>query len=69
MLKEEFRANTLQVQHLEEEFALLMAAADMAFDESHPMDFSLEQLNERVDAKKHNIGELESQWYNKDSPF
>ncbi|EOY11953.1 Coiled-coil domain-containing protein 22, putative isoform 1 [Theobroma cacao] len=62
VLKEELGASALQVQHLEEEFGLWKAAADMAFDESHPMEFFLEQLNKQVDAKKHNIGELESQW-------
>ena len=64
VLKEELTANTLQVQHLEEEFGLWKAAADMAFDGNHPKDFFLELLNERVDAIKHNILELESQWYN-----
>ncbi|XP_022716694.1 coiled-coil domain-containing protein 22 homolog isoform X1 [Durio zibethinus] len=62
VLKEELGANTLQVQHLEEELGLWRAAADMAFDESHPMDFFLEQLNEQLDAKKHDIQELELQW-------
>ncbi|XVF03607.1 hypothetical protein REPUB_Repub05bG0007700 [Reevesia pubescens] len=69
MLREELRSNTLQVQHLEEEFGLWKAAADMAFDESHPMDFFLEQLNDRVDAKKHDIEELESQWYSFQKPL
>ncbi|TYH35002.1 hypothetical protein ES332_D13G163300v1 [Gossypium tomentosum] len=61
-LKEELRANTLQMQHLEEEFELWKAAADMAFDENHPMEFFPEQLNKRIDAKKHNILELELLW-------
>ncbi|KAB2048969.1 hypothetical protein ES319_A13G145800v1 [Gossypium barbadense] len=61
-LKDELRANTLQMQHLEEEFESWKAAADMAFDENHPMEFFLEQLNKRIDAKKHNILELELQW-------
>ncbi|XVE50886.1 hypothetical protein DITRI_Ditri01bG0199400 [Diplodiscus trichospermus] len=69
VLKEELVANTLQVQHLEEEFGLWKAAADMAFDETHPKDFFLELLNERVDAKKHNILELESKWDAFREPF
>ncbi|GMJ11584.1 hypothetical protein like AT1G55830 [Hibiscus trionum] len=62
VLKEELKANALQMQHLEEELGLWKVAADMAFDESHPMDFFLEQLNKQIDAKKYNILELESQW-------
>ncbi|XP_039012228.1 coiled-coil domain-containing protein 22 homolog, partial [Hibiscus syriacus] len=62
VLKEELKATTLQMQHLEEELGLWKVAADMAFDESNPMDFFLEQLNKQIDVKKHNILELESQW-------
>ncbi|XP_038996723.1 coiled-coil domain-containing protein 22 homolog [Hibiscus syriacus] len=62
VLKEELKANTSQLQHLEEELGSWKVAADMAFDESHPMDFFLEQLKKQIDAKKHNILELESQW-------
>ncbi|XWS11387.1 hypothetical protein CRYUN_Cryun38cG0079500 [Craigia yunnanensis] len=69
VLKEELIANTLQVQHLEEEFGLWKEAADMAFDESHPNEFFLELLNKRIDAKKHNILELESQWDAFRKPF
>ncbi|XP_039032906.1 coiled-coil domain-containing protein 22 homolog [Hibiscus syriacus] len=50
------------MQHLEEELGFWKVEADMAFDESHPMDFCLEQLNKQINAKKHNILELESQW-------
>ncbi|OMP06937.1 hypothetical protein COLO4_07734 [Corchorus olitorius] len=38
------------------------AAADIVFDESHPLDVFLEQLNDQVDAKKHKIADLESKW-------
>ncbi|KAK8490535.1 hypothetical protein V6N11_055763 [Hibiscus sabdariffa] len=62
VLKEELKAYTSQMQHLEEELDLWKLAADMAFDESHPIDFFLEQLNKQIDAKKYNILELESQW-------
>ncbi|KAE8702739.1 Coiled-coil domain-containing protein 22, putative isoform 2 [Hibiscus syriacus] len=61
-LLEELKANNLQMQHLEEELGFWKVEADMAFDESHPMDFCLEQLNKQINAKKHNILELESQW-------
>lgn len=64
VLKEELAANTLQVQHLDEELGLWKAAADMAFDQSHPEDFFLQLLNKQVDAKECDILELESQWYN-----
>ncbi|KAL4323441.1 hypothetical protein GQ457_11G012280 [Hibiscus cannabinus] len=62
VLKEELKAYTSQMQHLEEELDLWKLAANMAFDGSHPMDFFLEQLNKQIDAKKYNILELESQW-------
>ncbi|KAE8098898.1 hypothetical protein FH972_016926 [Carpinus fangiana] len=50
------------LQQLEEELELLRAAAEMSFDDEHPIDFYLEQLNEKVVAKKRNLGELESEW-------
>ncbi|XVF77016.1 hypothetical protein PTKIN_Ptkin14bG0006400 [Pterospermum kingtungense] len=61
-LKEELAANTLQVEHLDEELGLWKAAADMAFDESHPEDFFLELLKKQVDAREHDILEVKSQW-------
>uniref|UniRef100_A0A2P2JLC9 Coiled-coil domain-containing protein 22 homolog n=2 Tax=Rhizophora mucronata TaxID=61149 RepID=A0A2P2JLC9_RHIMU len=53
---------TSQIQHLEEELRLLKAAAEMAFDDEHPVDFHIEQLKEQTDARKHKIEHLESQW-------
>ncbi|XP_059443174.1 uncharacterized protein LOC132175302 isoform X2 [Corylus avellana] len=50
------------LQQLEEELELLRAAAEMSFGDEHPIDFYLEQLNEKVDVKKRNLGELESEW-------
>lgn len=52
-----------EVQQLEEELELLKAAAEMAFDDQHPIDFYFEQLKEKVDFRKHNLAELKSEWY------
>ena len=62
MLTGEVTAKNSGLQQLEEELELLRAAAEMSFDDEHPIDFYLEQLNEKVDAKKRNLGELESEW-------
>lgn len=61
-LTSEVTAKNSGLQQLEEELELLRAAAEMSFDDEHPIDFYLEQLNEKVDAKKRNLGELESEW-------
>ncbi|KAF3944474.1 hypothetical protein CMV_029055 [Castanea mollissima] len=50
------------LQQLEEELELLRAAAEVALDDKHPIDFYLEQLNEQVDAKKRHLVELELEW-------
>lgn len=50
-------------QDLEEELELLMAAAEMAFDDRHTIDFYLDQLREKVEAKRRHLEELNSQWY------
>ncbi|GLT79535.1 hypothetical protein SLA2020_510200 [Shorea laevis] len=62
VLEGELNAKTLELQLLEEELQLLKAAADMAFDQNHPIESYLEQLNEQVNAKSHNIAKLKSQW-------
>uniref|UniRef100_A0A2N9HYR0 Coiled-coil domain-containing protein 22 homolog n=1 Tax=Fagus sylvatica TaxID=28930 RepID=A0A2N9HYR0_FAGSY len=59
---EEITAKVSGLQQPEEEFELLRAAAEMAFDDKHPVDFYLEQLNEQVDAKKRHLVELDSEW-------
>ncbi|EEF39647.1 conserved hypothetical protein [Ricinus communis] len=61
-LIEEVTARISEIQNLEEEFQLLKAASEMAFDDQHPIDFYLEQLNDQVDSRKLNIMELDSQW-------
>lgn len=59
---EEIMAKNSGLQQLEEELEMLRAAVRMAFDEEHPVDYYLEQLNEKVEAKKHNLVELELKW-------
>ncbi|KAG2682640.1 hypothetical protein I3760_11G200300 [Carya illinoinensis] len=54
--------NNTGLRQLEEELELLRVAAEMAFDAEHPLDFYLGQLNEKIDAKKCNLTELESAW-------
>lgn len=61
-LMEAVTAKTSELCDPEEEYQLLKAAAEMAFDDSHPTEFYLEQLDEQVGAKKHNLVELELQW-------
>ncbi|XP_062170654.1 uncharacterized protein LOC133876397 isoform X2 [Alnus glutinosa] len=62
VLTGEVTAKNSGLQQLEEELELLRAAAEMSFDNEHPIDFYLEQLNEKVAAKEHNLGELGSEW-------
>jgi hypothetical protein len=61
VLTGEVTAKNSGLQQLEEELELLRAAAEMSFDNEHPIDY-LEQLNEKVAAKEHNLGELGSEW-------
>ncbi|WCJ33135.1 Coiled-coil domain-containing protein 22 [Euphorbia peplus] len=53
---------TSELRKLEEELELLEAATEMAFDDQHPTEFYLKQLNEQIDVSKRNILELKSQW-------
>ncbi|KAJ0047034.1 hypothetical protein Pint_03758 [Pistacia integerrima] len=55
-------AKTSKSRNLEEEFDLLKAAAGMALDDSHPIAFYLEQLDEQINTRKCNLVEIESQW-------
>lgn len=61
-LMETATAKTSELRDLEEKYQLLKAAGEMAFDDSHPTKFYLEQLDEQVGAEKQNLVELESQW-------
>ncbi|KAJ8765087.1 hypothetical protein K2173_010569 [Erythroxylum novogranatense] len=62
LLKEELTAKTLELGHLEEEFKLLKAAEEMVFDEQHPLEFYVQELNDQADAKKCRIEDLKSEW-------
>lgn len=55
-------AKTPKSGNLEEEFELLKAAAEMAFDDSHPIEFYLEQLAEQMETTRRNLVEMEAQW-------
>ncbi|KAL2466896.1 hypothetical protein Adt_42747 [Abeliophyllum distichum] len=60
--KEELSAKSSELKHLEEELELLKAAAEMIFDDQHPIQFYIEQLNDQTEAKRQKLTELESQW-------
>ncbi|KAJ4725326.1 coiled-coil domain-containing protein 22-like [Melia azedarach] len=60
--REAMTARISEAHDVEEEFELLKAAAEMAFDSSHPTEFHLKQLDDQVEARKSNLVELESQW-------
>ncbi|XP_057997979.1 uncharacterized protein LOC131176985 isoform X1 [Hevea brasiliensis] len=62
VLMKEVAARNSELQKLEQELELLKDAAEMAFDDHHPIEFYLELLNKQVDSKKFNIVELESKW-------
>ncbi|KAK7857641.1 coiled-coil domain-containing protein 22 like protein [Quercus suber] len=62
VLMEETLVKNSGLQQLEEQLELLRAAAEVALDDKHPIDFYLEQLNEQVDAKKRHLVELELEW-------
>ncbi|EYU27465.1 hypothetical protein ABFS82_13G155900 [Erythranthe guttata] len=49
-------------QHLDEELGLLKAAVEMVSDGQRPVEFYIEQLNDQVEAKRHKLKELESEW-------
>ncbi|KAG8385999.1 hypothetical protein BUALT_Bualt03G0103400 [Buddleja alternifolia] len=55
-------ANSPELQHVDEELALLKAAVDMVFDGQHPIEYYIEQLNDQVEAKRCKLKELESEW-------
>ncbi|KAJ1405894.1 coiled-coil domain-containing protein [Sesbania bispinosa] len=58
----EVTVRTSEVEHLEEELELMRAAAEMAFNNQHSVDFYLDQLNEKVQAKMNYLLTLESEW-------
>ncbi|CAI9755018.1 unnamed protein product [Fraxinus pennsylvanica] len=58
----ELSAKSSDLQHLEEEFELLKAAAEMIFDDQHTIQFYIEQLNDQTETKRQKLAELESLW-------
>lgn len=62
MLMVRKHARRLEVLKLENEHELLKAAADMAVDDQHSVDFYIGELNELVEEKRRNIMTLKSQW-------
>lgn len=61
-LVDEVTARTSEMEHLERELELMKAAAEMAFDNQHSIDFYLDQLTEQVHAKRDYLSTLESEW-------
>lgn len=61
-IKEELSAKLSELQHLEEEFELLKAAAEMIFDDQHAIQFYIEQLADQTETKRQKLAELESLW-------
>lgn len=61
VLMEETSSKALEAQHLEEEDELLKSAAQMAFDDQHTTESYIAQLNERGDAIRDHLIELERQ--------
>ncbi|XP_058788111.1 uncharacterized protein LOC131662361 [Vicia villosa] len=61
-LVDEVTVRTSEVEHLERELELMKAAAEMAFDNQHSIDFYLDQLTEQVHAKRDYLLTLESEW-------
>lgn len=59
---EKLTAKPSELQNLEEELELLRAAADMALDDQHSVEFYCEQLKEKIDSKRNHLEELNPQW-------
>ncbi|GAB4845904.1 hypothetical protein Ancab_024909 [Ancistrocladus abbreviatus] len=62
VLLEGASATSLELQHLEAEHEILKEAAKMAFDDHYPVDYYIEQLNEKVEAGRCSLQELEDHW-------
>lgn len=46
----------------EQDYEVLKAAVDMAFDKEHSVEYFIGQLKEQVEVKRRNIAELRSRW-------
>ncbi|KAI4307836.1 hypothetical protein L6164_030974 [Bauhinia variegata] len=62
VLMDEVTARTSELEHLEQELELMKAAAEMALDDKHSVDFYLSQFSEQLQAKRHHLLKLESDW-------
>ncbi|XP_042498002.1 coiled-coil domain-containing protein 22 isoform X2 [Macadamia integrifolia] len=62
VLVEQLTDQASEYHHLENELKLLKAAEEMAFDQQHPVDFYVEELNRQVEAGNQKLVELEIQW-------
>lgn len=62
MQAEELTEKTLDVKSLEDEHVLLKEAVEMALDDENPGEFYLEEINNLEQARRNNLGELESEW-------
>ncbi|KAL8462167.1 hypothetical protein ACS0TY_033297 [Phlomoides rotata] len=61
-LKKPMEVKHLNFQHLDEELQLLKTASEMVFDDQHAVEFHIERLNDQLEAKRHKLKELESEW-------
>ncbi|XP_076882561.1 uncharacterized protein LOC143531058 [Bidens hawaiensis] len=59
---DEMKTKSLMLQQLEEQHDLLKAAMEMACDEQTPLESYITQLTKQIDAKRHNLAEIESKW-------
>lgn len=53
---------SLDLQQLEEQHNLLKLSVEMACDEHNPLDLYISQLNEQIDAKRHNLARNKLKW-------
>ncbi|GAU13513.1 hypothetical protein TSUD_128100 [Trifolium subterraneum] len=61
-LVDEVTVRTSEVEHLEREWELMKAAAEMALNNEQSVDFYLDQLTEQVHAKRNYLSTLDSEW-------
>ncbi|KAK4439675.1 Coiled-coil domain-containing protein 22 [Sesamum alatum] len=62
VLQKPMVAKYSELRHVDEERGLLEAALAMVLDDQHPLEFYIEQLNNQVEAKRHKLKELETEW-------
>ncbi|KAK9057177.1 hypothetical protein SSX86_024544 [Deinandra increscens subsp. villosa] len=62
VFSDDMMEKSLMLQQLEEQHDLLKAATEMAYDEQTPLESYITQLSKQIDAKRHNLAEMESKW-------